>query len=235
MLTLLALGVTTPAAAHIVLPRLQATRRVIVALGVEPSLTYVVSLGPRQSFLVREEADENHDGEVDPAEGSALVDRWMQRIGQGVVVGLGSSSARPLGELRFVAATSSGLAGSTGESAGEEAPSVSVQGSWALWIDDGVDRLQVRDAVDLQPFEHTEIEVRDAEGRRFVGIGLDEQHLSGSPHLAFVDDAATATRVVWIVFRPAPRRPLRWWPFAVAIAVCATTIVVVRARRLRTS
>jgi hypothetical protein len=219
--------------AHVVLPRLQATRRLVLDLGAEPSLAYSISLGPRQSFLARQEADDNHDGEVDASEASALVHRFADRIGREVELTMGSPAPRHLGGFRLIDATSFGLVGPTGETLDAQTPQSSVQCSWAIPIDDGIDRLAVRDAVDFEPFEHTELEVRDTPARRFVGIGVDEQHLSASPHLAFVDEAASRARVVWIVFQPAPRRRFPFVGAAIGVVVLALLVVFARATRRR--
>ena len=240
LFALLVVVVATPAHAHVVLPRLQATRRTVIDLGAEPSLDYAISLGPRQAFLARQEADANRDGEVDPSEGSVLVDRFTQQIGKSVSLvlrrpGEGVAAGFALGKLRVASTSSSGLVGATdatGATGDAQTPSLAVHCSWALPIDDGVDRIQITDALVFEPFEHSEVEVRDAPSHRFVGIGVDEQRLSASPHLAFVEQASTGPHVVWVVFQPSPRGPFPFVSIALALAVVAIVAVFAVGRRV---
>lgn len=232
---LIALLLSLPlgAQAHLGHPVVRAERALALTLTDAPTLVYVVQLAPAESARIRREADVDHDGSVSTVEGNAQVDRWTAVMKRSVRFASGRDrygETHSLAEARLVATESSGMV-----AADDDKTSVRVTWTFALPPLRDEDRLRIDDALDIVPFDHTEVKVQDTATRPLVGIGDDPNVLSVSPQLAWVDAGKpSVVRSIHIVWRAQERTMLPLFPLALAVLITASLAFVwLRARRAR--
>jgi len=206
---------------HLGHPMVRAERALSISLSDAPTLTYVVQLAAAESARARRASDLDHDGIVSTTEGNAHVDRWSAVLCREVRFALGRDKygeTHALSEAKLVSVESVGMVAAT-----DDKTQVRVTWTFTLPLVSAEDRLRIDDALDIVPFDHTEVRVLDSPSRPLVGIGDDPSVLSISPRLAWVDSARPiGSRSIHIVWRPQPRPVVPYVPLVFAIAVAGS-------------